>query len=95
MGIFQVLIFTPAVTIVFMVRGDMTARDSLYYIVIQFAAANAESYTLRLLFGNIANLSATLPNSTEGQSFMVKQSKASLVWQLEAQLDSWQCLLVL
>lgn len=64
--------FNPAVTIGFMVRGEMTVRNSLYYIVIQFAAATAASYTLYLLFGNIANLGATLPYSTEGQSFVLE-----------------------
>ncbi|CAN7509555.1 aquaporin [Paenibacillus sp. LjRoot153] len=64
--------FNPAVTIGFWVRGDMTSRESLYYIVIQFVAATAASCTLHLLFGNIADLGATIPISTEGQSFILE-----------------------
>ncbi|MFC5450100.1 MIP/aquaporin family protein [Paenibacillus aestuarii] len=64
--------FNPAVTLGFWVLGDMTLRDSLFYIVIQCAAAIAASYTLLLLFGNIANLGATIPFSTEKQSFVLE-----------------------
>ncbi|WP_240422137.1 MIP family channel protein [Paenibacillus periandrae] len=64
--------FNPAVTIGFLVRGDISLRDSLYYIVTQFVAAIAAAYTLFLLFGNVANLGATLPLSTESQSFVLE-----------------------
>jgi aquaporin NIP len=64
--------FNPAVTIGFLVRGDISIRDSVYYIVSQFVAAIAAAYTLLLLFGNIANLGSTLPLSSERQSFVLE-----------------------
>lgn len=64
--------FNPAVTIAFWVWGSMPLRNSLLYIVVQFTAATAASYTLYFLFGNIANLGATLPRSTAGQSFVLE-----------------------
>jgi len=64
--------FNPAVTIAFLIRGDISVRVSVFYIVTQFAAAIAASYTLFLLFGNVANLGATLPFSTERQSFILE-----------------------
>ncbi|TVY07643.1 MIP/aquaporin family protein [Paenibacillus cremeus] len=64
--------FNPAVTIGFWVRGDITPREGLFYIVTQFAAAVAASCTLRMLFGNVSNLGATLPLGTESQSFVLE-----------------------
>lgn len=64
--------FNPAVTIGFWVRGDISFRDSVYYIVAQLIAALAASYTLLLLFGNVANLGATLPRASEIQSFVLE-----------------------
>ncbi|MCA0753739.1 aquaporin [Paenibacillus sp. N4] len=64
--------FNPAVTIGFFVRGDISLRDSLSYIVTQFIAAIAAAYTLFLLFGNVASLGATLPLSSESQSFVLE-----------------------
>lgn len=64
--------FNPAVTIGFLVRGDISLLDSVYYIVIQFTAALTASGTLLLLFGNVANLGATLPRFSEAQSFVME-----------------------
>ncbi|SDN36377.1 aquaporin Z [Paenibacillus sp. yr247] len=64
--------FNPAVTIGFLVRGDISLRDSIYYMVTQFAGALFASLTTLLLFGNVANLGATLPSSSEGQSFTLE-----------------------
>ncbi|TMV43308.1 aquaporin [Paenibacillus mesophilus] len=64
--------FNPAVTIGFWVRGDISSREGLYYVVTQLLAAVAASYTLLLLFGNVANLGATLPISNEMQSFVLE-----------------------
>ncbi|MGO4548423.1 MIP/aquaporin family protein [Paenibacillus sp. 2TAB23] len=64
--------FNPAVTIGFWVRGDISLRDSLYYMSIQFVAAIAAACTLFLLFGNVASLGATLPRSSESQSFVLE-----------------------
>lgn len=64
--------FNPAVTIGFLIRGDISLRDSIYYIVIQFAGAILASWTTLLLFGNVANLGATLPSFSAGQSFVLE-----------------------
>lgn len=64
--------FNPAVTVGFWVRGDISAREGLYYVVVQFLAAVAASCTLLLLFGNVAHLGATLPASSELQSFVLE-----------------------
>lgn len=62
----------PAVTIGFWVRGDISPRDGLYYVLTQLLAAVAASYTLLLLFGNVAYLGATIPISSEIQSFVLE-----------------------
>jgi len=62
----------PAVTFGFWVRGDIAVKDGLLYIVIQFLAALGASGTLRLLFGNVADLGATIPAATELQAFIVE-----------------------
>jgi aquaporin NIP len=64
--------FNPAVTIGFWVRKDISLRESLFYILTQFAAALFASFTTYLLFGNVANLGATLPRSSETQSFVLE-----------------------
>ncbi|TVX98204.1 aquaporin [Paenibacillus cremeus] len=64
--------FNPAVTIGFLVRGDISFRDSVYYIITQFIAAIASSFTLLFLFGNVANLGSTLPIGSEMQSFVLE-----------------------
>jgi aquaporin Z len=64
--------FNPAVTLGFLVRGDISPRESMLYILIQCAAGIAASGTLLLLFGNVAHLGATLPRSSEGQSFVLE-----------------------
>lgn len=64
--------FNPAVTIGFLVRGDISLRESIYYIVTQFAGALFASFTTLLLFGNVANLGATLPSFSVGQSFTLE-----------------------
>jgi aquaporin Z len=64
--------FNPAVTIGFWVRGDISPRVGLYYVVTQLLAAVGASYTLLLLFGNVAHLGATLPISSEKQSFVLE-----------------------
>ncbi|WP_127584920.1 aquaporin [Paenibacillus koleovorans] len=64
--------FNPAVTIGFWVRGELSIRDSLGYIVIQLIAAIAASYTLLFLFGNVAHLGSTLPHASESQSFVLE-----------------------
>jgi aquaporin NIP len=64
--------FNPAVTIGFLVKGDISLRVSLYFILTQCAAALLASSTLLFLFGNVAHLGATLPRSSEAQSFVLE-----------------------
>ena len=61
--------FNPAVTIGFWLRGDVSLKVGLCYVATQFFAAMAASFTLYVLFGNVARLGATLPISTAAQSF--------------------------
>ncbi|WP_135556410.1 MIP/aquaporin family protein [Paenibacillus cymbidii] len=62
----------PAVTIGFWVRSDISLSNGVCYVVTQFLAAAGASYTLLLLFGNVAHLGATLPLASEWQSFMLE-----------------------
>jgi aquaporin NIP len=64
--------FNPAVTIGFFVCKNIQLREMLYYIVCQIAAGLAASGTLFLLFGNVANLGATIPRGSWSQSFLLE-----------------------
>lgn len=64
--------FNPAVTIGFLVHGDIKLREAFYYFISQIVAAVVASSTLLWLFGNVANLGATLPRSSWGQSFILE-----------------------
>lgn len=64
--------FNPAVTISFAVMGEFNWRDVLPYIFIQTLGAISASYSLLLMFGNIASLGATLPRYSEFQSFILE-----------------------
>ncbi|MBT2733484.1 MIP/aquaporin family protein [Bacillus sp. ISL-7] len=64
--------FNPAVTIGFLIHGDINKKDALYYIVTQLIAGIAASVTLFSLFGNIASLGTTLPRGSWGQSFILE-----------------------
>jgi aquaporin NIP len=64
--------FNPAVTAAFWLRGDLRAKEALLYMLAQLTGAIAASATLRALFGNIANLGATLPSGTWQQSFVLE-----------------------
>jgi len=64
--------FNPAVTIGFLVNGDITKSEALYYIICQFLAGIFASLTMISLFGNIASLGATLPRDTWSQSFILE-----------------------
>ncbi|MGZ4164309.1 MAG: MIP/aquaporin family protein [Tumebacillaceae bacterium] len=61
--------FNPAVTIGFLVHGDIGWREALQYVVAQFCGALFASLSLLLLFGNVANLGATVPRFSWQQSF--------------------------
>ncbi|MBW5445369.1 aquaporin [Cohnella sp. CFH 77786] len=64
--------FNPAVTIGFWVRRDLPAAEALLYVAVQCLAALSASGTLKLLFGNVNDLGATLPRSSWGQSFVLE-----------------------
>lgn len=64
--------FNPAVTIGLLVRGDISAKDSIAYIITQLLAGIAAAYTLLFIFGNVASLGATIPTYSESQSFVVE-----------------------
>jgi aquaporin Z len=53
----------PAVTLAFAVRGDFPWRRVPGYIVVQLVAATTAILALRLLFGDIGGLGATLPGA--------------------------------
>lgn len=64
--------FNPAVTIGFWVRGDIQAGEVVPYIVSQVFGGVAASATLLLMFGNVADLGATLPRFSWQQSFVLE-----------------------
>lgn len=64
--------FNPAVTIGFLIHGDIKKKEALNYIIIQVIAGIAASATLLCLFGNVASLGATLPRGTWRQSFVLE-----------------------
>lgn len=53
--------FNPAVSIAFAATRHFPARQTVIYIAAQLAGAVSAALTLRLLFGNVADLGVTLP----------------------------------
>lgn len=64
--------FNPAVTIGFLIHGDIKKKEALNYIIIQVIAGIAASATLLCLFGKVESLGATFPRGTWGQSFVLE-----------------------
>jgi len=64
--------FNPGVTLGFAVTRRFAFADVPAYWGAQFAAAIAAAGLLRALFGNIANLGATLPAGSESDSFILE-----------------------
>lgn len=64
--------FNPAVTMGFLLNGDIKKREAIFYILSQFLAGISASLTMVLLFGNVASLGATLPKDTWSQSFILE-----------------------
>lgn len=62
----------PAVTVAFAVSGHFRWRGVPFYFGGQFIGASLAAVTLRYLFGPIANLGATLPSNTIGQSLVLE-----------------------
>ncbi len=61
--------FNPAVTVAFAVTRHFPWVEVPFYAAGQLAGAITGSLTLRLLLGPVANLGATVPSGTPGQSF--------------------------
>lgn len=64
--------FNPAVTLAFALTRHFDWRDVPLYIGGQLAGAISGAFTLRALFGNVANLGATLPGAGQLQSFGIE-----------------------
>lgn len=64
--------FNPAVTVGFFLARRLPARCVVPYVLSQTAGAVAASGLLRLLFGDVAHLGATLPAGTDAQSFVLE-----------------------
>ncbi len=64
--------FNPAVSIAFAVMREFEWKLLLPYILAQTVGGVLASLTLLLMFGNIANLGATLPRYGEMQSFILE-----------------------
>jgi aquaporin NIP len=64
--------FNPAVTLGFVISGDVRWREAVSYIGAQIIAAIAASLSLCLLFGNVARLGTTLPRYSWEQSFLLE-----------------------
>jgi aquaporin NIP len=61
--------FNPAVTLGFLAGKQIRVREALLYLFVQLAGAALASFTLRLLFGTVNKLGATLPSGTWMQSW--------------------------
>lgn len=61
--------FNPAVTVAFALTRHFSWRDVPFYIGGQLLGGTAGAVTLRVLFGDVANLGATLPSAGASQSF--------------------------
>ncbi|MFS1513088.1 aquaporin [Chengkuizengella sp. SCS-71B] len=64
--------FNPAVTIGFLTNRSIDGKEAALYISTQILAGLAASTTLLILFGNIANLGATLPREGWLQTFIIE-----------------------
>jgi MIP family channel proteins len=64
--------FNPGVTLAFALVRHFRTRDVLPYIGAQLLAAVVAAAVLRVMFGNVANLGATLPAGSEAQSFALE-----------------------
>lgn len=64
--------FNPAVTVAFALTRHFPWREVPAYVLGQLVGAIAGALTLRLLFGNVASLGATVPRGSAVQSFMLE-----------------------
>ena len=64
--------FNPAVTLAFAAARHFPLPHVPVYIAAQLAGGLLASMLLRGMFGNVANLGATLPAGSDGQSFLLE-----------------------
>jgi len=64
--------FNPAVTVGFLLARRLPAKYVFPYVASQILGSITASVTMRLLFGNIAFLGATLPRNSAMQSFVLE-----------------------
>ncbi|GAB4208569.1 MAG: aquaporin [Roseiflexaceae bacterium] len=64
--------FNPAVTLAFALIRHFPLREVPAYIGAQLLGASAAGFTLQALFGMVANLGATLPSGSAGQSLLLE-----------------------
>ncbi len=64
--------FNPAVTLGFFLSRRLSGRCVMPYIAAQIAGAFTASAVLRLMFGNVAHLGATIPAGSSLQSFALE-----------------------
>lgn len=64
--------FNPAVTIGMLILKKIDGKRAMYYILVQFLGAICAGITLQFLFGNVANLGATLPSGSAEQAFVME-----------------------
>lgn len=64
--------FNPAVTLAFLVARHFPPREVPGYLLAQLSGATLAATTLRLLFGNVANLGATRPAGSPVQSLILE-----------------------
>jgi aquaporin NIP len=64
--------FNPAVTLAFAVTRHFPWREVPWYVGGQLAGAVAGATTLRIIFGPLAALGATVPAGPDGQSFAIE-----------------------
>ncbi len=64
--------FNPAVTLAFALIRHFPQREVPAYIGAQLLGASAAALTLQALFGSVANLGATLPVGSAGQSLLLE-----------------------
>lgn len=64
--------FNPAVTISFLLLKKIDSKSALCYLLVQLIGALLASMTICYLFGNVANLGATLPRGSLQQAFIME-----------------------
>lgn len=64
--------FNPAVTAGMFVLKKIDGVSAIKYVLVQILAAIVASMTVSFLFGNVANLGATLPSGSPEQAFVIE-----------------------